>query len=82
MKKALLTAMVFIAAAVATLAPSAGSAPGDVTVLSERNGLSRWAHVLRPVAARSAPSASARRVAVISDLTPEGTPNLVLALES
>ena len=82
MKKALLIGTVLIAAAVATLAPSAGSAPGDVTVLSERNGLSRWAPVLRPVAARSAPSASARRITVISDTTPEGTHNLVLALES
>jgi lipoprotein-anchoring transpeptidase ErfK/SrfK len=82
MKKALLIGAVLIAAVVATLAPSAGSAPGDVTVLSEKNGLSRWAHVLRPVAARSGPSASARAITVISDQTPEGTHNLVLALES
>jgi lipoprotein-anchoring transpeptidase ErfK/SrfK len=82
MKKALLTGTVLIAAVVATLAPSAGSAPGDVTVLSETNGLTRWAHVLRPVGARSAPSASARTISVISKITPEGTRNLVLALES
>lgn len=82
MKKALLTGTVLIAAVVATLAPSAGSAPGDVTVLSEKNGISRWARVLRPVAARSAPSASARQISVISKITPEGTNNLVLALES
>jgi lipoprotein-anchoring transpeptidase ErfK/SrfK len=82
MKKALLTGTVLIATAVAVLAPSAGSAPGDVTVLSERNGISRWAHVLRPVAARVAPSASARAITVVSNKTPEGTNNLVLALES
>jgi lipoprotein-anchoring transpeptidase ErfK/SrfK len=83
MKKALLTGTVLIAAAVAILAPSTGSsASGDGTVLSERNGISRWAHVLRPVAARSAPSASARTINVVSDTTPEGTNNLVLALES
>jgi lipoprotein-anchoring transpeptidase ErfK/SrfK len=82
MKKALLTGIVLVAAALATLAPSAGSAPGELTILSERNGITRWAHVLRPVAARSAPSASARRITVISNVTPEGTRNLVLALES
>ena len=82
MKRALLTGTVLIAAVVATLAPSAGSSPGDVTVLSEKNGLTRWAHVLRPVAARSAPSASARQISVIAKITPEGTNNLVLALES
>jgi len=38
--------------------------------------------VLRPVAARTAPSASARAITVVSDVTPEGTNNLVLALES
>jgi lipoprotein-anchoring transpeptidase ErfK/SrfK len=82
MKKALLIGTVLIAAAVATLAPGAGSAPGDVTILSERNGISRSAYVLRPVVARAAPSASARKVTVISDMTPEGTDNIVLALES
>ena len=83
MKKAIVIGTVLVAAAVAALAPSAGSsASGDVTVLSQRNGLSRWAHVLRLVAARSAPSASARAIRVISNTTPEGTNNLVLALES
>jgi lipoprotein-anchoring transpeptidase ErfK/SrfK len=82
MKKALLTTTVLIVAAVAALAPSAGSTPGEVTVLSERNGISRSAYVLRPVVARAAPSASARKVTVISDMTPEGTDNIVLALES
>jgi lipoprotein-anchoring transpeptidase ErfK/SrfK len=83
MKKAIVMGTVLVAAAVAALAPSVGSsASGEVTVLSQRNGLSRWAHVLRPVAARSAPSASARAIRVISNTTPEGTNNLVLALES
>jgi lipoprotein-anchoring transpeptidase ErfK/SrfK len=78
MKKALLIVTVLIA----VLAPSAGSATGEVTILSERNGISRSAYVLRPVVARAAPSASARKVTVISDMTPEGTDNIVLALES
>jgi lipoprotein-anchoring transpeptidase ErfK/SrfK len=82
MKKALLIGTVLISAAVAALAPGAASAPGEVAILSERNGISRWAHVLRPTVARVAPSASARRVTVISDVTPEGTNNLVLALAS
>jgi lipoprotein-anchoring transpeptidase ErfK/SrfK len=70
------------AAAVLAIAPSATSAPGETTVLSKKGGLTRWAHVLRPVAARTAPSASARAITVVSDVTPEGTNNLVLALES
>jgi lipoprotein-anchoring transpeptidase ErfK/SrfK len=81
-KKALITATVLVSAAVAALAPSAGSAPGELTVLSEQNGISRHAYVLRPTVARAAPSASARKVTVISDVTPEGTNNIVLALES
>jgi lipoprotein-anchoring transpeptidase ErfK/SrfK len=80
--KALVTGVLLAAAAVAALAPGATSAPGEVTVLSERNGISRWAYVLRPTVARTAPAASARRVTVVSDRTPEGTNNLVLALES
>lgn len=73
--------MAAVAAALA-LAPAGASAPGERTVLSEKGGLTRWAHVLRPVAARSAPSRSARTITVVSKLTPEGTSNLVLALES
>jgi lipoprotein-anchoring transpeptidase ErfK/SrfK len=82
MKKALITATLLAVAAVTALAPGAASSPGEVRVLSERNGLSRWAHVLRPTAARVAPSRSARTITVVSDRTPEGTDNLVLALES
>lgn len=71
-----------VVAAVTVLAPGAASTPGDTTVLSKRDGISRWAQVLRPVAARVAPSASARTITVVSHRTPEGTNNLVLALES
>jgi lipoprotein-anchoring transpeptidase ErfK/SrfK len=82
MKRALITAAVVVSAAVTALAPGAASAPGETTVLSERNGISRWAHVLRPTAARVSPSRSAKAITVVSDRTPEGTNNLVLALES
>jgi hypothetical protein len=82
MKRAVITAAVVVSAAVTALAPGAASAPGETTVLSERNGISRWAHVLRPTAARVAPSRSAKTITVVSDRTPEGTNNLVLALES
>jgi hypothetical protein len=82
MKRALITGAVVVSAAVTALAPGAASAPGETTVLSERNGISRWAHVLRPTAARVAPSRSAKAITVVSDRTPEGTNNLVLALES
>ena len=82
MKRALITGVVVVSAAVTALAPGAASAPGETTILSERNGISRWAKVLRPAAARVAPSRSARAITVVSDRTPEGTNNLVLALES
>jgi L,D-transpeptidase catalytic domain len=82
MKRALITGVVVVSAAVSALAPGAASSPGETTVLSERNGLSRWALVLRPAAARVAPSRSARVITVVSDRTPEGTKNIVLALES
>lgn len=82
MKKALIAGAIAGAAAVLALAPGAASAPGESTVLSKKGGLTRWAHVLRPVAARTAPTASARAITVVSDVTPEGTNNLVLALES
>jgi lipoprotein-anchoring transpeptidase ErfK/SrfK len=81
MNKAFITAAV-VAAGLTALSPAIAAAPGETTLLSERNGLSRWAHVLQPVAARVAPSNSARVITVVSDRTPEGTNNLVLALES
>jgi hypothetical protein len=56
---------------------SAGTGP---TVLSDSNGVSRFAAVLRPVAARSRPSSSARIVARLGTRTPEGTTSIVLLL--
>jgi hypothetical protein len=82
MKRGLLTAALVGTVVLMALAQGAASATGDTTVLSEKGGLTRWAHVLRPVAARTAPSRSARAITVVSDVTPEGTANLVLALES
>jgi lipoprotein-anchoring transpeptidase ErfK/SrfK len=82
MNKTFVIAALAASAVVTALAPGASSSPGEVTVLSERNGLTRWAHVLRPTAARVAPSRGAKTITVISDRTPEGTNNLVLALES
>jgi hypothetical protein len=43
---------------------------------------SRWAYVLSPAAARERPSATSRLVTIIGSVTPEGGPNLVLALAS
>jgi lipoprotein-anchoring transpeptidase ErfK/SrfK len=82
MKRAVVIAILTAIAATAASAPGATAATGETTVLSERNGLSRWAAVLRPTAARVAPSMSARTITIVSDTTPEGTRNLVLALES
>jgi lipoprotein-anchoring transpeptidase ErfK/SrfK len=82
MKRGLITAALVAAVVLATLAQGAASATGETRVLSSKGGLARWAYVLRPVAARSAPARSARVVTVVSDVTPEGTDNLVLALES
>jgi lipoprotein-anchoring transpeptidase ErfK/SrfK len=82
MKRGLISAAVVAAVVLATLAQGAASATGETKVLSSKGGLTRWAYVLRPVAARSAPTRSARVITVVSDVTPEGTDNLVLALES
>jgi L,D-transpeptidase catalytic domain len=82
MKRGLLTAALVATVVLMAVAQGAASATGETKVLSNKGGLTRWAHVLRPVAARSAPSRSARAVTVVSDMTPEGTSNLVLALES
>ncbi len=60
--------------------PSSGTAPGTAT-LSDPNGVSRFAAVLRPVAARARPSASARTVARLATTTPEGSTNIVLLLQ-
>jgi hypothetical protein len=82
MKRGLVTAALVATVVLTALAQGAASATGDTAVLSSKGGLTRWAHVLRPVAARSAPSSSARVTTVVSDRTPEGTDNILLALES
>jgi L,D-transpeptidase-like protein len=51
---------------------------GDVALSSGSH--SQWAYVLRPVAARTAPSWSAAGVTVVAPTTPEGDTNLVLTL--
>jgi len=82
MKRGLISAAVVAAVVLTTLAQGAASSTGETKVLSSKGGLTRWAYVLRPVAARSAPTRAARVITVVSDATPEGTDNLVLALES
>jgi hypothetical protein len=81
-KRPLVTGALATTVALLALAPGAASAPDERTVLSRKGGLTRWAHVLRPVAARATPSRSGRTITVVSNHTPEGTHNLVLALES
>ena len=53
--------------------PSTPSGANDAFSLSGPNGLSRWAHVQRTVAARTRPSASARVITRLQPLTPEST---------
>ena len=56
------------------------STGSGVTRLSDVNGVSRFAAVLRRVASRARPSASARIVGHLDTKTPEGTTNIVLLL--
>lgn len=65
-----------VLAAVFTIAPKAGR--GDAALTS--GSQAQWAYVLRPVAARTAPSWSAPGVRVVAPKTPEGATNLVRAL--
>lgn len=51
-------------------------------LLEKSANVSRWASVRRPVTARAQPSPRAATVAELSTRTPEGTANIVLALES
>jgi hypothetical protein len=67
---------VVLGAATFAVAPMPGR--GDVALSSFSQ--SQWAYVLRPVAARTAPSWSASGVTVVAPTTPEGDTNLVLAL--
>lgn len=55
-------------------------APGTPQRLSDVNGTSFFAQILRPVAAHAGPSASSRVVARLGTRTPEGTSNVVLLL--
>src|SRR3989442_1253866 len=48
--------------------------------LDGAKGMSRWASVLRVVAARARPSASARVIIRLRPLTPEQSQNIALAL--
>jgi hypothetical protein len=64
------------------LAPSPAPALriGEPVLLRTTRDVTYWAPVVRAVAARAAPSATARTVGRLSRLTPEKTANLVLAL--
>ncbi|MGZ8649148.1 MAG: L,D-transpeptidase [Solirubrobacteraceae bacterium] len=62
-------------------APAPGFDVGEPVPLGSGRHESRWAKVRAATAARAAPRASARRVASLPALTPEGTTNLVLALD-
>jgi L,D-transpeptidase catalytic domain len=61
--------------------PSTPSGPNEPFALSGPRGLSRWAHVLTKIPARTRPSASARSITRLQPITPEQTQNLVQALE-
>jgi lipoprotein-anchoring transpeptidase ErfK/SrfK len=73
-----------VAAALLALACSA-TARADESVASHEVQLSgianltRWAYVLRPVAAHERPDATARSVGLVKAVTPEGATNLVVA---
>ena len=61
--------------------PSTPAAPDEPFALNGPRGLSRWAHVLTKIPARSRPSASAKIITRLEPITPEQTQNLVPALE-
>ena len=72
-----------LAAVLALLACALGSPPARAQEpfrLSDPDGVSRWAPVLRRVVVRAEPAADARRVTTLGTRTSEGTQNLVLAL--
>jgi L,D-transpeptidase-like protein len=60
--------------------PSTPAQPGQSYPLNGPKGMSRWAFLLRTVAARTRPSSSAKVVTRLRSYTPEGTDNLVFAL--
>lgn len=55
--------------------------PGKAFPLNGPSGMSRWAHVLTKIPARTRPSASAKIITRLKPLTPEQTQNLVQALD-
>jgi len=61
--------------------PSTPGGPNEPFALNGPRGLSRWAHVLTKIPARTRPSASARIITRLQPLTPEQTQNVVQALE-
>jgi L,D-transpeptidase catalytic domain len=60
--------------------PSTPSEPNRPFSLSGPNGMSRWAYIKKPVAARASPSARARVITRLRTLTPERTSNLTATL--
>jgi lipoprotein-anchoring transpeptidase ErfK/SrfK len=60
--------------------PSTPALPGQPFPLDGGNGMSRWAPVLRVVAARTEPNATSPIVARLGPLTPEQTQNIALGL--
>jgi lipoprotein-anchoring transpeptidase ErfK/SrfK len=62
--------------AVASIAPAVGSGGNDPEATAH------WAHVLRPVTARSAPRLTAPALTRVRSATPEDETNLVLVLET
>ena len=60
--------------------PTPKPGPPPVTKLTD-NKVSHWAFVLQPIAARSAPSATAKIVTHVDTTTGDGTSNILLLLE-
>ena len=61
--------------------PTTPKGPNEPFALNGPRGLSRWAHVLTKIPARTGPSATARIITRLKPITPEQTQNLVQALE-
>jgi L,D-transpeptidase catalytic domain len=61
--------------------PSTPAGRDKPFALNGPRGMSRWAHVLTKIPARTRPSASAKIITRLNPLTPEETQNLVQALD-
>ena len=61
--------------------PSTPGGANEPFALNGPRGLSRWAHVLTKIPARTRPSAGAPIITRLKPITPEQTQNVVLALE-